>query len=185
LESHHTLFIYDAAGQLLVKNNGANYAPGSHEIERYAYDPQGRLVRSEDGRGDVTRRVYGAAGNLIKLIAPAGNATTYAYDALDREISAVTSAGTRQRFYDGNGNLLYAVDRKGRATRNTYTRDDQITFERWYASLTEAQAGAGNYSGTIETYYDELGRLSEQQMFRRNAAGGMDYRATDSYLYDG
>jgi RHS repeat-associated protein len=191
LESHRTLFIYDAAGQLLLKNNGANYAPGSHEINRYAYDPQGRLVRSEDGRGDVTRRVYDAAGNLVKLIDPAGNATTYAYDGLDRKISETTAGVPRQFFYDGNGNLLYSVDRNGRAIKSAYTRDDQVWATWEYLDLTQAQLpapGSQQFIAFTNSYYDAFGRLEEERYARRNdysQASGLEYRATDSYKYDG
>ncbi len=190
LSPHATTFAYDAAGQLLLKNNGANEIAGAHETDRYAYDPQGRLIRSEDGRGDVTTRRYDAAGNLVKLVDPADNATTYAYDNLDRMLTETTTAGVRQFIYDANGNLGYTVDRNGRAIKSAYTRDDQVSATWEYLDLAQAQVpnpGSQQFIAFTNSYYDALGRLEEERYARRQsyAQGPLEYRATDSYQYDG
>ncbi len=199
LQSHATVYVYDAAGQLILKNNGANLVAGSHEIDRYAYHPQGRLVRSEDGRGDVTTRRYDDAGNLIKLVDPAGNATDYSYDNLDRMLTETTAAGTHRFIYDINGNLAITVDRdipdgngnmtSGWATKYAYGRDDQVYATWEYENLTAAQiVGSQAFIAFTSKYYDALGRLEEERYARRNGFGNtftLDYRATDSYRYDG
>ena len=190
LQPHVTTLVYDAAGQLIVKNNGDNATPGANEIDRYAYDPQGRLIRSEDGRGDVTTRRYDDAGNLVKLVDPAGNATTYVYDKLDRIIEETTSNGPRRFYFDNNENLLYSVDRNGRAIRSSYYRDDQVSATWEYLDLAQAQVPAPvsqQYIAFTNKYYDALGRLEEERYASRPqfAQSPPEYRATDSYKYDG
>lgn len=182
LAPHTTTSVYDAAGNLLSQTNGAG------ETEKFAYDPQGRLIRSEDGRGDVTTRRYDVAGNLVKLTDPAGNATEYTYDALDRKRTETTTAGVRQFIYDGNGNLSITVSRNGEAFVQSYDRLDQPGRSWEYTSLAQAQTpGSQSFIAFTDRFYDELGRVIEQRHTRRvlPQQGQIEYRATDSYKYDG
>jgi RHS repeat-associated protein len=177
-----TFSAYDGVGNLVSQTNGAG------ETERFAYDSRSQLVWSADGRGDETIRRYDAAGNLSHLVDPAGNRTTYAYDGLDRLTTETTAAGVRTREYNVLEQLAYATDRNGRATRYSYDRLDRKIQERWFADRTTAGLAnptAADFSDQLQWLYDELGRLEEDRLIHNTPAGGLDYRVTRSYVYDG
>ena len=180
--SPQTLFAYDAAGRRVSHTNAAN------ETERSIYDAAGNLARTIDGRGDETVRRYDLVGNQVKLTDPAGNVTVYQFDNLDRLMTETTLSGARKYAYAATGNLTLLVDRNGRAIRRQYDRLDRPTFEWWYASESDARANNSSYSDLTSYFYDKLGRPDEEQFTHRTyngSAWSVDYRLTESRLYDG
>ncbi|WP_428304807.1 RHS repeat-associated core domain-containing protein [Lacipirellula sp.] len=183
LASHLTTSTYDAAGNLLSQTNGT-----AGETTRYKYDAQGRLILSENGRGDVTSHFYDLAGNLAETVDPDQNSTAYNYDGLGRKVSEATSAGTRQFIYDARGNLSITVNRNGEAIVQSYDRLNRPARSWEFVSLAEAQTPLSQeFIAFTDRFYDDLGRLVETRHSRRALPqqGPLDYRATDSYVYDG
>ena len=53
-------------------------------VDRFVYDPQGRLLRATDSLGKSESYAYDGVGNKIRFTNKAGNQWTYEYDAAGR-----------------------------------------------------------------------------------------------------
>lgn len=151
----------------------------------HTYDAMGRLTKVTDPLGDTTTTAYDADGNRIAVTDPRGNTTYYTYNARN-QLCAVTqalaglSAGpqtcptaatahTTVNKYDGIGNLIQRIDRRGDATVYQYdalNRLTKITYAGGSTSTFTWDAGnrmtraVDSVSGTITNTFDNLDRLT-------------------------
>ncbi|HCH0556866.1 TPA: RHS repeat protein, partial [Pseudomonas aeruginosa] len=111
-------------------------------VDRFAYDPQGRLLRATDSLGNLESYAYDGVGNKIRFINKAGDQWTYEYDAAGRllvERSPQTNivetrwseagdltVGEAKRIsvvtrnvYDGLGNLVSRTEADGQPQART------------------------------------------------------------------
>ena len=106
-------FAYDARGQLVaVRENGA-------DVERYAYDRAGNMVRKTI-RGKTTTLTFDGANQLVSSTCD-GVTTRYAYDAAGR----LVREGTRTYRYGYLDKVLSVTDGK-RSYRYAYHVDGQL-----------------------------------------------------------
>ena len=106
-------FAYDARGQLVaVRENGA-------DVERYAYDRAGNMVR-KTVRGKTTTYAFDGANQLVSSTAD-GVTTKYAYDAAGR----LVREGDRTYRYGYLDKVLSVTDGK-RSYRYAYHVDGQL-----------------------------------------------------------
>ena len=106
-------FEYDARGQLLaVRENGA-------DVERYAYDRAGNMVR-KTVRGRTTAYAFDGANQLVSSTTD-GVTTRYAYDAAGR----LVKEGDRTYRYGYLDKILSVTDGK-RSYRYAYHVDGQL-----------------------------------------------------------
>ena len=121
-------FAYDARGQLVaVKEGGA-------DVERYAYDRAGNMVRKTI-RGKTTTFTFDGANQLVSSTCD-GVTTRYAYDAAGR----LVREGTRTYRYGYLDKVLSVTDGK-RSYRYAYHVDGQ---------LARADYGEGGRAGVGE-----------------------------------
>ena len=95
---------YGPAGQLLE-------AHSERGITRYAYDPEGNLVRKLEPDGGVWGYEWNGAGMLSKVVRPNGRVVEFAYDALGRRIWKKYRGKTTHWVWDGNVPLHEWVER--------------------------------------------------------------------------
>ena len=158
-------FAYDARGQLVaVRENGA-------DVERYAYDPAGNMVRKTvrgktttftfDGAnqlvssttdGVTTRYAYDAAGRLVRE----GN-RTYRYGYLDKVLSVTDGKRSYTYAYHVDGQLARADYGDGRA--EGFAWDGLALVRRGDESfVNEPHVGGGNpvVSSRGAAYFNDL-----------------------------
>ncbi|QES52226.1 hypothetical protein DEJ50_06710 [Streptomyces venezuelae] len=149
----------------------------------YTHDSLGRLVRYDDGAGNVTTTEYDTLGRAVKVSDSAPSTVTYAYDTAKEPRGLPTSmtdsvAGTFGAAYDASGEavtetlpggytLTTVKDETGFATSRVYTRDaDGLAVLTDVAVPTvHGQTGSDSRSagsGTGRQYaYDRTGRLTD------------------------
>ncbi|WZB75879.1 hypothetical protein WJ972_07340 [Achromobacter insuavis] len=91
-------------------------------VDRFAHDPQGRLLRTTDSLGKSESYAYDGVGNKIGFTNKAGNQWTYEYDAAGRllvERSPQTSIVETR--WSGSGDLIVGPAKSiSMVTRNIY-----------------------------------------------------------------
>ncbi|MDN3023482.1 DNRLRE domain-containing protein [Streptomyces sp. S.PB5] len=164
---------YDSAtGQV------ATMASSSGTIS-YGYDALGRLIRYDDGEGNVTTTQYDSLDRPVKVSDSAPSTTDYTYDAAKEPRGLVTGlndsvAGTISAAYDGDGALstekipggiTLAVDRDpaGNDLSRTYTTSTGVVAFADNADVnvhgqdaTRSQTKGSSVSADYT--YDALGR---------------------------
>ena len=156
---------YDARGRLLaVREDGA-------DVERYAYDRAGNMVRKTvrgkttaftfDGAnqlvssttgGVTTRYAYDAAGRLVRE-----GAKTYRYGWLDKVLSVTDGARTYRYDWHADGQLARAD--YGDGTSESFLWDGLALVRRGDESfVNEPHVGGGNpvVSSKGATYFNDL-----------------------------
>lgn len=156
---------YDARGRLLaVKEDGA-------DVERYAYDRAGNMVRKTvrgkttaftfDGAnqlvssttgGVTTRYAYDAAGRLVRE-----GAKTYRYGWLDKVLSVTDGARTYRYDWHADGQLARAD--YGDGTSESFLWDGLALVRRGDESfVNEPHVGGGNpvVSSKGATYFNDV-----------------------------
>ena len=122
-------FAYDARGQLVaVREGGA-------DVERYAYDPAGNMVRKTI-RGKTTTFTFDGANQLVSSTCD-GVTTRYAYDAAGR----LVREGERTYRYGYLDKVLSVTDGK-RSYRYAYHVDGQLARAD-YGEGDGGRAGVG------------------------------------------
>ena len=86
---------YGPAGQLLESVSKAG-------TTRYAYDPEGNLVKKTLPDGSAWTYEWNAAGMLAKVIRPDGKVVAFGYDALGRRVWKTYKGKTTRWVWDGN-----------------------------------------------------------------------------------
>ncbi len=123
-------FAYDARGQLVaVRENGA-------DVERYAYDRAGNMVR-KTVRGKTTTYAFDGANQLVSSTCD-GVTTRYAYDAAGR----LVREGDKTYRYGYLDKVLSVTDGK-RSYRYAYHVDGQLARADYGDGRTEGFAWDG------------------------------------------
>lgn len=111
-------FVYDAAGNIVREESGANVVPYPNSDEEYAYGPDNRLVRY---RGEEVK--YDGDGNMVR--GPLGEETVdFVYDSEGR----LLRAGQTEYVYDAEGNRIAVIDQGVRQTK--YVVDPEWDLSR-------------------------------------------------------
>ncbi len=111
------LYTYDAAGDLTLVTPAGEFQTFSH-----SYDPDHRLIRSVDGRGNPARvTTFDANGRLETDTDAMGRVTGYTYD-IPARITRRTNpdTGLVVQTFDPRGLLLSETDPLGRTTTHLY-----------------------------------------------------------------
>lgn len=99
-------------------------------VERRAYDASGRLVEVANGADEVTRFSYAADESIATRTTPAGVVTSFSQLGEHGHPTHISVNGnTRQRVYDGVGNLLELGDGEvdlGGVTARSYDEDRNV-----------------------------------------------------------
>lgn len=171
--AHHTVYAYDAAGQLESETD-----PLGGKTE-YGYDGNGNRTTTKDALGHTTHRTfdgddeltkvirpdgtaleneYDQAGNRIAQVDAAGHKTVYGYDALDREVSVTDPEGNTTTFgYDPAGHRTEAIDPEGERTEFSYDGVGHLLETNYSDGTTPA----------VYQYYDEDGN----RIYRYDGSG--------------
>ncbi len=157
-------------------------ANAGYVIEDTAYDAEGQVIATTDGRGNVTTMAYDALGRLTSRTEAAGSpiaaTTTYTYDAAGNQtaVDAPLSASTKVRTlmtYTGRNLLATRTEAAGLAevgtTSFTYFADGKVatttdplnrvtsnTYSPCCARLTQVQDALGFLTSFT---YDGVGNL--------------------------
>ncbi len=141
-----TTYDYTSEGQLsAIRKEG----DGLSVAQEFAYDKNGKLALTRDGRGMETRYRYDEADQLIGVI-DAGESFSYTY-TVDEEVETLTNAGgtVKRNVYDGLGRATKTIQDEGGlhlTTVYTYDLNGNLTATR-------------NPQGHVTCYaYDDHGR---------------------------
>ncbi|MCG2593198.1 LysM peptidoglycan-binding domain-containing protein [Ramlibacter sp. XY19] len=130
----HTMTIDDAGGLNVTRWN--------------VYDAFGRLVRFDDGRGNVTQQSFDRLGRKVSVRDPLGGTRATSYDAFDRTLTETDAVGNVTRYaYDAAKRTMEVTTPEGLRTTTAYTRHGQVL------SLTDGKGQVTSYS------YDRNGKL--------------------------
>jgi len=162
----------------------------------FDYDSLGRLVKAEDGHGDVVEYDYNLADEQTGITYPNGKSVTRAFDKAGRLTSVSDWLEGKTTFaYDADSNLEEVVFPAGTSRRDRFRYDaagmvSDVSFEdggeplaaieyvRDKAAQIEAVTNAGLPGAAEQEFgYDENGRLTE------SSAGSYDYDAA-GYLVE-
>jgi RHS repeat-associated protein len=165
----------DAAGRLVATTDALG------NLTRQTYDALDRVSAITDPLGQSTSLEYDPNGNLNKLIDPRLKQASYAYTVMDRISSRTDPLLRTESFtYDGAGNLRTSTDRKGQVTRLSYDGRNRVTLSEFkldesgplpstestiqytYDDGNRRVAAADSGSGTVQTLFDGLDRLTSE-----------------------
>ena len=73
--------------------------------QTYEYDGRGQLLVVKEGDADVERYAYDKAGNMLKKTIR-GKTTTFAFDGANQLVSSTTDGVTTKYAYDAAGRLV-------------------------------------------------------------------------------
>ena len=154
------------AGPMTITRNRArqilSMTRGGAE-SRYQLDGLGRVVSIEDERG-VTRLSWTIEGDLSSRENPDGTLEQYVYDGERNLVEAIDSAGRRARTEYGAFDLVTArIDEEGNRTEYTYDTELRLTV------ITNPAGATWRYT------YDANGRMVEESDFEGR---------THRYAYD-
>jgi YD repeat-containing protein len=142
-----TLYDYDAQGQLLKVTGPA--VNGVSQVNAYAYNSRGDVIRTVDGEGHATDMQYDANGNQVLMRDSAGNTVQRTFDTrnqlLTETVYAVPDpdgagpaqpgqAMTSRNVYDSGGRhlLRFVVSADGRVTEyRTSSTGERIASLRY------------------------------------------------------
>ncbi|WP_438433975.1 S8 family serine peptidase [Gorillibacterium sp. sgz500922] len=143
----HT-YSYNSLGNVIQQIDYPSTATSNKTL--YDYDVMGRLISVTQPAipTETTSYQYTLAGNLKSVSYPDGKSIQYAYDKAGRQISRQQPGSPLEKsFYDGNGNLIMAIDKNG--TETTYNYDNR---DRLWKRISPDE--------TVTYLYDPAGRRS-------------------------
>ena len=101
----------DAAVEYEYSPSGRVVARTANGVRQdYGYDRRGRLVAVREDGADVERYAYDAAGNVVRRTVR-GRTTTFAFDAANQLVSSTCGGVTTRYAYDAAGRLVREGDR--------------------------------------------------------------------------
>ena len=158
-----TMYTYDALGRLksvqtpdaaatatIYSGNQSTTTDPAGNAKQYTSDALGRLTQvTEDPSGFnyITSYAYDALDNL-KTVTQDLQTRTFNYDSLSRLTSATNPEnGTTSYGYDGNGNVIYRSDGRGRETCYSIDAVNRVTLQVYFTG--NVTAGATGQCGSI------------------------------------
>ena len=133
-----------------MKENGS-------DVERYAYDKAGNMVR-KTVRGKTTTFAFDGANQLVSVSTNDVFAESYAYDALGRRVRTTNLEGATRHVYDESWQVIADVAEDGTVLRSYVWGEgvDRLLAvkvgDRAFTALTDVQ-------GTVWGYADERGEV--------------------------
>ena len=169
----------DAVG----RTTSATNAVGQTSLS--SYDPVYGIHQQTDPDGNVTVQNLLPNGLVGSVVDARGGKTSYTYDANGRRTSRTDPLGNIEQVtsYDGNGNLLTAIDRDSQLTTSTYDPLNRLSTRTFSdGSVVSYIWDGGNHliqiqdssAGTITRTFDGL-----DNMLSETTAQG-----TVTYAYD-
>ena len=138
----------DAAVEYEYSPSGRVVARTANGVRQdYGYDRRGRLVAVREGGADVERYAYDAAGNVVRRTVR-GRTTTFAFDAANQLVSSTCGGVTTRYAYDAAGRLVREGDRTyryGYLDKVLAVTEGNRTFA--YAYHPDGQLARADYGG--------------------------------------
>jgi YD repeat-containing protein len=155
---------YDTFGRLSVLT-------GDLGSEKYLYDNQNRITKTDYSEGYSVGYTYDLFGNVSSISYPDGSQVTYQFDDLDRMVSMTTALGKTEYSYNGNGRLLKETRPGGGSVTRTYDEAGRM--------LSMKNESGPSLISSYEYSYDSLSRIISERI---TDEGGLTSR---TYAYQG
>lgn len=153
---------YDANGNLIRSYDGKN------QLTSIAYDTRDRLTSITDPLNGVTAYQYDAVGNLTRITNARNYQTNFTYDTANRLIQVRDALNQSTTYgYDAASNRTSMQDRKGANHAYTYDQANRLssvsaggTTISYTYSATGQRLTMVDPTGTTSYLYDSLNRLT-------------------------
>jgi RHS repeat-associated protein len=155
---------------------------------RFVYDANNNLLRSENGRGFATNYTYDSRGNVTSITDGLSNRTTVVYNELNKPVAVINELGQPLLFqYDRNGGLTNVVNALGVGL--SLRRDESghvvaLTDVNGH-TFTFGYLGCSCGSPTMVQYPDQSIRQFQYDDFGRRILETDETGVTTRYTYDG
>ncbi|MBD9417581.1 RHS repeat protein, partial [Pseudomonas sp. PDM16] len=163
--------------------NSIRHADGA--IERFAYDPLGRLIAHHDPLGRVTRYQLDTEGRPLQRIDPLGHSLRYEYDVHGRLARLHNENNAIYRFaWDALDRLVAEQGFDGRRIDYRYGATGQLLESVDGVPAGSAHLGSGT-GALLRTRYqrDAMGRLLDKFSYKPGTDGSPQF-AHSRYHYD-
>ena len=144
--------------------------------QAFAYDARGQLVAVREGGADVERYAYDRAGNMVRKTVR-GKTTTYAFDGANQLVSSTTDGVTTRYAYDAAGRLVREGDktyRYGYLDKVLSVTDGKRSYR--YAYHVDGQLARADYGegGSEDFHWDGLAlvRRGDESFVNEPHVGG-------------
>ena len=144
--------------------------------QAFAYDARGQLVAVREGGADVERYAYDRAGNMVRKTVR-GKTTTYAFDGANQLVSSTTDGVTTRYAYDAAGRLVWEGDktyRYGYLDKVLSVTDGKRSYR--YAYHVDGQLARADYGegGSEDFHWDGLAlvRRGDESFVNEPHVGG-------------
>ncbi|HEV7318820.1 MAG TPA: DUF3990 domain-containing protein [Ensifer sp.] len=164
-----TKIVYDQAGRVLSKTNGAGETTSFEydargnviattqplgQVSRAAYDSQGNEIATQNLNGDLTQASYDAFGRMLSRTDIGGATISFTHDHAGQVTSKTSSRGQDIDYqYDNAGNLLHVTD-------NATQTVSHYEYDARGSRIFEQTQKNGEMLQNQTLGYDELGRLT-------------------------
>lgn len=157
---------YDIFGRQTSKTNANGL-----EIERFAFDPNGRATNRWTAAKGNTAYIFDAAGNVLTINYPLSPSINFSYDSLNRVTNRTDAVGTNVFTYNAANQLL---------TEDAPWASDTISYA--YQNRLRSSMSLSQPSGTWTNgyLYDVANRLTN--ITSQAGSFGYRYAPANSYL---